>query len=84
MDRTTLIDDIQHKIATIESQAVLKELNDMIDEAVFSLMHELDGVFDGDDVVLAVPVDEVNERAEGSGLAGPGTADDEAEFPSRD
>ena len=36
MDRTTLIDDIQHKIATIESQAVLKELNDMIDEAVFS------------------------------------------------
>jgi len=43
----------------------------LIDEAVFSLMHKLDGIFDGDDVVLAVSVDEINEGAEGRGLAGP-------------
>lgn len=36
MERTALIEDIQHKIATIENSEVLKELQDMIDEIVFS------------------------------------------------
>lgn len=36
MDRATLIDDIQLKIATIKNPVILKELKDMIDEAAFS------------------------------------------------
>ena len=36
MERTALIEDIQHKIATIENPEVLKELQDMINEVVFS------------------------------------------------
>ena len=36
MDRATLIDDIQFKIATIKNPVILKELKDMIDEAAFS------------------------------------------------
>lgn len=36
MERTALIEDIQHKIATIEDSEVLKELQDMIDELIFS------------------------------------------------
>ena len=36
MERTALIEDIQHKIATIENSEILKELQDMIDEIVFS------------------------------------------------
>jgi hypothetical protein len=36
MERTALIADIQHKIATIENSEVLKELQNMIDEIVFS------------------------------------------------
>jgi hypothetical protein len=31
MERTALIEDIQHKVATIENQEVLKELQEMID-----------------------------------------------------
>ncbi len=43
MDRAGLVKDIQHKVATIESQEVLKELQDMIDEAVLSNARDLQG-----------------------------------------
>lgn len=36
MERTALIEDIQHKISTIEDSEILKELQDMIDEVIFS------------------------------------------------
>jgi hypothetical protein len=36
MERTALIEEIQHKIATIENPELLKELQDMINEVVFS------------------------------------------------
>jgi hypothetical protein len=49
MERTALIEDIQHKIATIENSEVLKELQDMIDEIVFS-----DSINPKDDLPLHV------------------------------
>ena len=40
-------------------------------------MHELDGVFDGDDVFVALAVDLVQHRRQGGGLAGAGGAGDQ-------
>lgn len=36
MERTALIEDIQHKIASIENPEVLQELQAMIDKVIFS------------------------------------------------
>ena len=35
MDRTTLVENIQHKIATLENEEILLELERMIDEMLF-------------------------------------------------
>ena len=49
------------------------------DQALLVLMDELDRVFDGDDVVGARAVDEVDQRAERRGLARPGRPRDQHE-----
>jgi hypothetical protein len=41
----------------------------LVDQALPILVHELDRVFDGDDVIAAVLVDVVDHRAERRGLA---------------
>jgi len=49
------------------------------DVAAFGGLHDLDGVFDGDDVILARLVEPGDERGEGGGLAGADGAGDEDE-----
>jgi hypothetical protein len=49
------------------------------DQATLVGMHEFDRVFDRDDVVAAIPVDEVDQAAEGRGLAAPGGTSDQDE-----
>ena len=44
----------------------------LIHQAVLVLVHELDGVFDGDDVLVALAVDLVDHRRQRSGFAGTG------------
>lgn len=44
----------------------------LVDKTVLFLVNKLDGVLDRYNVVLTVPVDEVDERAECCGFAGPG------------
>src|SRR5437764_1133075 len=51
----------------------------LIDEAFFIAVQELDGVFDGDDVVGARGVDAVDDACESSGLTGTGGSGDEHE-----
>src|SRR5207253_2705691 len=49
----------------------------LVDEAFFVAVQELDGVFDGDNVVGAGGVDAVNDGCEGGGLTGTGGSGDE-------
>jgi hypothetical protein len=45
------------------------------DDAFLVLMHELDRVFDGDDVTLAIAVAVIDQRGQRGGFAGAGAAD---------
>jgi hypothetical protein len=40
----------------------------LVDEALLVRVHKLDGVFDGDDVVRAVFVDEIDDRRQRGGF----------------
>ena len=51
----------------------------VVDEAALALVNELDGVLDGQDVVVPVLVRVINHRRERCGLAGAGGAGDEHE-----
>ena len=51
----------------------------LVDEAAFGPVHKFDGVFDGDDVIMAVRVGVIHERGEGGGLAASGGPGDEDE-----
>ena len=48
-------------------------------QALLALVHELDRVFDRDDVIGAGAIDEVHQRREGGALARPGRAGDHHE-----
>src|SRR6267142_2769962 len=49
----------------------------LIDEALLVAVQELDGVFDGDQVIGAIRVNAINHRGERSGLTGTGGSRDE-------
>src|SRR5690606_38968453 len=51
----------------------------LVDEAALVLVHELDWIFDRDDVVGALLVDDVDQRGERRRLAAPGRPGDEHE-----
>ena len=51
----------------------------VVDEAALALVNELDGILDGQDVVVPVLVRVVNHRGQRSGFAGAGGAGDEHE-----
>ena len=51
----------------------------LVDVALLGVEDEFDGVFESEDVVFAVLVDEVDEGGEGGGLAGADGAGDEDE-----
>ena len=49
----------------------------VVDQAVLAFVHELDGVFDGDDVVAAVLVGVIHHGGQRRGFAGAGRAGDD-------
>ena len=62
--------------ASLKRVGVLADLA-LVDQALLVLVHELDRVLDRDDVVGAVAVDVVDQRAERRGLARAGRAGDQ-------
>jgi len=59
------------------AQSVLKGIGvaahlTLVDQAFFVLVHELDRIFDGDDVVGAVAIHVIHHAAEGGGFTATG------------
>ena len=49
----------------------------LVNGGAFVVVQELDGIFDGDDVIVLLAIDAVEEHGQGGGLARSGRAGDE-------